>query len=281
MKLSNIDNVNVYGDDRSKRSGMTEYKLHPLLVPLIEKLAKKTLGVWEFKASYRFSSSKDEPFDDVEVLEKGQFAGRIRKGQKYHQRRYQDTIELIHHSIKKERGPQNTNRTTNVDAAYRMARKTFGAKAKSEVLQENYAAVKSVLQMGQYNRFAQYMNGMEHIITQFLEDYENLFVPRLDSLQKTKYEALLKHLEHHKIVNSIDEEKLLIVRIDNGMMDVQDIGSVNKEITTYEEDDPNIPEFIRRKVGILKLIEDGKIVKNVGVKVAGNVFGITPEGVDL
>jgi uncharacterized protein YifE (UPF0438 family) len=281
MKLSNIDNVNVYGDDKYFKPEYAEYTLDPKLVPLISKLAKKMLGVWEFKATQKYRGENE--FDSVDVLHDGQDAGSIYLGGTYRRRGRVDVFELTHHSIKKERGSANTIKTSKEDAAYRLVRKHFGAKSLVTVMREHHEHLKNVLSSNSIStNVAHAMRNLDIQIAEFITSNEETFLKTLVSEEERNiYEHIEKTLNKYNIVRSVKHEDMVVVRVDGNKLYAQDMGSNDKDIVTYADDDSEIPEFMRRKLGMLKLVENGHVIKDVGIKINDNVFGITPEETSL
>ena len=98
----------------------------------------------------------------------------------------------------------------------------------------------------------------------------------LDSLDVKEKEQALDLLKHQQLSNAakalykdVDDRKSLTVFLSDGKYTVQQ-GEVMQD---YESD--TLPEFIKVKVGLLKLVEEKDVVPEVGVRV-GNVYVIRP-----
>lgn len=74
------------------------------------------------------------------------------------------------------------------------------------------------------------------------------------------------------IVTLFKQKQTCMVVLDGGTYIVK---NPNESMCTY--DDTDTPENVRRKIGLLKLVTAGLIIKDVGVRVADNVFVITTD----
>jgi hypothetical protein len=99
------------------------------------------------------------------------------------------------------------------------------------------------------------------------------FVHTLDEATKGEALNLLKHQqlsnEAKKLYTEVESKKCLTVFLSDGKYTVQQ-GEVLQD---YESD--TLPEHIKTKVGLLKLVEEKEVIPEVGVRV-GNLYVVRP-----
>lgn len=99
------------------------------------------------------------------------------------------------------------------------------------------------------------------------------FVETLDQTEKGHAMNLLEYQQKanaaKKLFDEVDNKKCLTVHLTDGKYTVQQ-GEVLQD---YES--ASLPEHIRTKVGLLKLVEEKEVLPEVGVRV-GNVYVIRP-----
>ena len=107
----------------------------------------------------------------------------------------------------------------------------------------------------------------------FAHKHWDEFVSMLSSNERTEALSLLQHQqlanEAKELYQAIDSKKCLTVYLTNGKYTVQQ-GEVLQD---YESD--TLPEHIRTKVGLLKLVENRQVVAEVGVRV-DNLYVVRP-----
>jgi hypothetical protein len=107
----------------------------------------------------------------------------------------------------------------------------------------------------------------------FAHKHWNEFINSLDEKEKGNALDLLKHQqlsnEAKALYKEVDDRKSLTVYLTNGKYTVQQ-GEVLQD---YESE--SLPEHIKTKVGLLKLVENKEVVPEVGVRV-DNLYVIRP-----
>jgi hypothetical protein len=107
----------------------------------------------------------------------------------------------------------------------------------------------------------------------FTRKHWDTFVSMLNDNDRGEALSLLKHQqlanEAKALYNDVENKKCLTVYLSNGKYTVQQ-GEVLQD---YESD--TLPEHIRTKVGLLKLVEEKQVVPEVGVRV-GNLYVVRP-----
>ena len=107
----------------------------------------------------------------------------------------------------------------------------------------------------------------------FAHKHWDEFISMLSGDERTEALSLLQHQqlanEAKALYQAIDSKKCLTVYLTNGKYTVQQ-GEVLQD---YESD--TLPEHIRTKVGLLKLVENKQVVAEVGVRV-DNLYVVRP-----
>jgi len=107
----------------------------------------------------------------------------------------------------------------------------------------------------------------------FAHKHWDEFVSMLSGDERTEALSLLQHQQLANAVRAlykeVDDKKCLTVYLTNGKYTVQQ-GEVLQE---YESD--TLPEHIKTKVGLLKLVENKQVVAEVGVRV-DNLYVVRP-----
>ena len=197
------------------------------------------------------------------------------------------------HNISKQRGDRNTQNTADVKQATKIALACLKAKSDSEVFREKMRhssdIAKSVFhQFGMYNMVA---NMTAHDKLKLLEnmfDYieatEDAFLDQMPPQIKHTYELHVKAKDKVRIVSSVgkyfDAKKDITVFIEGGKWHVNDPNTQippDTCVTTYESDSDKIPEHIRMKVGMLKLVDDHHVIQDVGLRIDASLYRVTPE----
>ena len=101
----------------------------------------------------------------------------------------------------------------------------------------------------------------------------------LSAEHKQEFSKVTQLLRKMEIVHSVDYETGIAVYLEDGKWYTAWFEKQTKtlQVLTYDEDSATIPEHVRNKVGMLKLIDAGNVIENVGMRVQDNLFLITPE----
>jgi hypothetical protein len=286
-KLDNIELPNITYKLRRHELGRYDgYKLmlHPQLVPLIKKLALKKPN-WTFCCECEQEKRNEDTlvFEEVRIIENNRDAGSIATGTKW--RRRGGTV-----TIKKERGPSNTITTTKEDVAFKTALKKFGAKDDGTVLKEKVKEAQGIFNMVSTNHsyFTIYSRGLTqsndkvtmcNSMINFIQDNEKAFLKQLPVGLQPTYNALMDNKQKAEVVNTVGSwkaaKKDITVYIDNDKWRVYNLAGTCDH-WTFDSDSDAIPDHVKRKVGILKLVENQHVVANVGLRIDETLFVITP-----
>jgi hypothetical protein len=292
MKFVNIDLPNVTLAPRRRELGWYDNKelwLQEELVPLIKMLAiKKPDWTFECQDYVNQTSPNAVIFTDVIVKERNRKAGHIDITHVYRRLRRVMRYRVIHDSIKKERGDQHTLTTSKVDQAFKLALKHFGAKTDAQVLDEKNneitQAFRSVSGQNSVSGVVQkYIgsvagNKLFSLMSTYIQNHEKDFMSMLPTDLHKTYTDYFQGFDKHKIVHTVtqqyEDKKTIMVFIDNDKWRIYNLhGTCDHE--TYNSDSDDIPEHVRRKVGMLKLVDNQHVIANVGYRMNETSFLIT------
>ena len=117
-----------------------------------------------------------------------------------------------------------------------------------------------------------------------IEANEDAFLDQMPQQIKHTYELHVKAKDKVRIVSSVgkyfDAKKDITVFIEGGKWHVNDPNTQippETGVTTYEADSDKIPEHIRMKVGMLKLVDDHHVIQDVGLRIDASLYRVTPE----
>ena len=259
------------------------------ITPAIQELMFKLVPMypqWQFRISdgnLRYDRN-NQPYlriDEFTVFHENEEIGVISKA--YYRRDWVITISCRRARAQLKRG--DTIRTKDTAKALSAIKKLFAKRSTSERL--NDACLKTEHFMGQagwqisqkvkaeYDKFSAAM--MEFIHTEgnerfkkFIEDRPQ-WTPAMNAL--LKYEELRGEEEVvSKVSKSYRAGKTCITMLDDGKYVVQ-----RKLEPAVSFTDTTLPEYLRGKIGLLKLINDGQIVGGVGCRISESVFVIVDE----
>ena len=251
--------------------------VHPQLESVIDKLAKKKIGTWEFVATdVRHKDAYSKYFiSDFEVMEKDQRLGSIGTVYKYGRNGKTDVIYITSKNIKKTRGDKNCIKTANPALAIRNVLKYFTP----ETLKEQMREVRENAQMT-FSRVHTRANvELETVVcnsvprsllaTYLVKNLDNYsaFVQTHHPKAMKELERIEEKLRRAEIVNSLSNgEQLTVWLKPSGEVVIGD----TTDIVVYQADE--LPAIVNRKLGMLKLVEDTQTIEGVGMRHNKDVF---------
>jgi len=262
--------------------GDTTYTIYEPLRVLVNKLKRKkpnwTFIVRKGKEGQRVSLEATA-FCAVRVMEDGALLGGVSVVNEYsgRTRGYVDIYKVESKHIKVKRGSKHTAKTTKEAVALRTCFAMLRRDTETEVKERVSMELASVI-----------TNKVSH--TNSLADSETRKLT-LDALSYAKANreafstAFPKHVSTFIKMDSLAEEADIVNRISTGQKVV--LVADNAKLRVFAADgtklfedalDGNaLPEWVRRKFGLLKLVIAGQFVRDVGVRVTETVFAITTE----
>ena len=250
------------------------FVIHPFIKPLVEAVALAH-PTWILKGkNYKLFSTGSQILGarEVVITEKREEIGRISMGL-YNER---NCFVIGNERIDKSRKRGSSIRTTDMKKAIKQINKFVTRKSVLEMLvaaQEQASHVAwSVTSSKDKIIGATYNKMMPTIIKLLLEQWDTLN-PQLNITDEERHN-FPKEVNESRLANEIYDCRskgggwvVLINELDYA---VQKGKGGEVKVFTSEQ----LPDFIRRGVGMLKLVEDSQIVEGVGLKVNTNTFFI-------
>ena len=271
LKLDNVI-IEIHDDGKGNK---VEAVVDDYLAPLIEALALKN-PEWKFEATYTSRKLVDSgviyTVERMKVINKYEEIGQVgldytRAGKRFY---------INNHRVENMRERGSGVKTTDLNKALRHVDKFFGLKDLEEKLEE---AKNQAYNMGsnvareKYYIYQNIWRSLEEPARQFiLENMEAFTAATKDVNAVEKFPEALHEMDNANFVSElIRKDKTYLVLID-GMNYSMAFGKKPSETMTSEQ----LPTFIRQGVGMLKLVEVGNIITNIGLRVAENTFVVLP-----
>jgi len=248
-------------------------KAHTLLRQTIVKLAPM-YPLWQFVVP---RVNMGDEVSTFEVMLNGQKLGSI--GRVYHGRDY--VIAVGNHRISENRTRGSEYKTKDVDKAVLKVKKTFFPRNPNERLSEAAKEADRFLNQQESGK-TRALNKHEYRISEAMMEYAKgagyaAFLTYVSDMEPRLRDGVLAHIQGEKElqmeVKSIEEIRrqfdrqiaALIVR-DSGKYLVR----IDDNVQIY--DDNTLPESMRGKLGMLKLVDAGFFLSDVGCRVNDEVF---------
>lgn len=259
----------------------TTYTIYEPLRILVNKLKRKKPN-WTFivriKEEKRITM-QSTAFCSVRVVEDGAVLGAVSVGHEYSGRAKcsLDTYKVVSKHIKTKRGSRHTAKTTKEAVALRTCFAMLRRDTETEVKERVSMELASVI-----------ANKVSHTNSLAESEVRKLTLDAL-SYAKANREAFStmypKHLttfltidslaEETDIVNKISTREKVVLVADNTKLRV--FAGDGTKLFEDDLDGNALPEWVRRKFGLLKLVAAKQFVRDVGVRVTDTVFAITTE----
>jgi hypothetical protein len=191
---------------------------------------------------------------------------------------------IVNHRINDMRERGRGMKTIHLDKAIKHVAKYFGKKTLTEQLAEAQEKTRNCL--AEVVREREYAlsntwSKLEKNLMNFVEaNYEAFVLSAVREGKESTHISLLPiKLEERSVANKLKEEfnnrETYIVFINGVDYCIQKGDSTSLEIKSSEE----LPDFMRRAVGLLKLVEDGTLIPNAGIRVNDFTFLVAPNNV--
>jgi predicted ribosome quality control (RQC) complex YloA/Tae2 family protein len=181
---------------------------------------------------------------------------------------------------KRERG--DSDKTKDINKALKILAKSFGAKTISERMKEAFEQCEdrvgsiTTQKATRFNdEYRSLVNGLrKHLMVDKWEEIKQI---AMDSgVDLTVLDRLPNTYEDYKIAQEIDEcvehKKGVVVIIHGNDYAVQSFATANADPTIEMLSTETLPDWIKRGVGMLKLVEPHNMVGNVGYKISDGAF---------
>ncbi len=255
------------------------FALPPIMGFLI--LAAQEFPTWKFEVSRvgSYSSSKEQFVYATRVMvfnERGVHNGRIElESYGYHS----TDVEFYNERISRDAQRGNCKRTSKQDVALKLLRKWFTEPPLPERMETAQEEVASLLS----NRAYVFKNNAKHTQNMALGLLREYVIDNIDTLWgiTPEFQSHIKAnpsftLEHFKVVmndmdiaESVMREKCLTVLIEDGKYIVRR-GNSSVSVMTSDQ----LSESMRRAIGMLKLVDDGQFVRDMGFRAKENLYYI-------
>jgi hypothetical protein len=277
MNTLNLSNV-VFNEELEKHREKVA-GVHHIIEPVISRLA--TLNpLWTFVAMGRsYSMGDNYKVSDFIVKLDGEVLGTI--GTSYMGSRGQ-VIAIANDRIGKGRQRSDSYRTQDAEKAVLMAKKMFGKMNPNERIQKAKDAAERVVTRASWNKERERNNHKGMVQGEMLRWAESKgYAMFLEFVEKeassTTRNTISNSIEKLEV---LDTEMKTIEKVQEQFgnnktaLVVKDLGKylvkVGDKVDMY--DDNTLPQDMRMKVGMLKLVEDEQYLTDIGCKVTSEIF---------
>ena len=271
-----LDNV-ILGMHDDGKGGKVEGTVDTYIEPLIEELAIKH-PEWKFEQQYarrNFVGGSGEvawTYERMKVMDKYEEIGQIgidytRAGKRFW---------INNHRVEGMRERGSGVKTTDIKKAIRHVDKFFGRKNLNEKLAEARDKARNVIEnisREKYYKHQGVWGAIQDDARKYIAENIQAFMAATNNHKKAEeFPVAVQELEHaNNVRNMTNSNKSYLVFIE-GMNYSVSLGQSLPEIMTSEE----LPAFIRMGVGMLKLVEDGVLITNIGFRVDESTFVVLP-----
>jgi len=273
MNIFEFNNVTLSPEVVKQGYVKGNLKAHTLLKQTIVKLAPM-YPLWQFVVP---RVNMGDEVSTFEVMTNGQKLGSITR--MYHGRDY--VVAVTNHRISESRTRGSEYKTKDVDKAVLKVKKTFFPRNPKELISEAQKEADRFLNSQEHGK-TRALSKHEHSIGTTMMEYVKgagyaAFLTYVSNMEPRLRDGVLAHIQGEKElqmeVKSIEEIRrqfenqiaALIVR-DSGKYLVR----IDDNVQIY--DDNTLPESMRGKLGMLKLVDAGFFLSDVGCRVNDEVF---------
>jgi len=270
-----LDNVIIEMHDDGKGNKI-EAVVDDYLAPLIEALAIKN-PEWKFEATYtsrRNRSGANLMFTGVrmKVINKYEEIGQVgldytRAGKRFY---------INNHRVENMRERGSGVKTTDLNKALRHVEKFFGLKDLEEKLEEAKNQAHNIISNVAREKYYGYQNiwrSLEEPARKFILENMEAFTAATKNINAVeKFPEALREMDNANFVSELIHKNQTYLVLIDGMNYSVALGKHPSETMASEQ----LPTFIRQGVGMLKLVENGMIITNIGLRVAENTFVVLP-----
>jgi len=274
LELSNVVFHEELEKHRSKVVGV-----HHIIEPVVSRLA--TLNpLWTFVAMGRtYNISDNYKVTEFVVKLDGETLGQI--GTSYMGNRGQ-VIAITNDRIGRNRQRSDAYRTQDAEKAVLMAKKMFGKMNPAERIDKAKDAAERVVTRASWNKerersqlkslinnemLAWVQTGGYAMFIEYIEKEAQLTTARTIKNSIEKVDVLNTEMQTiERVQAEFGKNKTALVVRDSGKYLVK----VGDNVELY--DDNSLPQDMRMKVGMLKLVEDEQYLTDVGCKVTSEIF---------
>lgn len=260
-----------------------------MLTELVSKLVVDK-PEWQFHVySYKTNQTGQKEFglvwNSVSILSPyGQNLGAVTYSHRWGKHGRTDTLEVHNHRVSAARERANCFSTSDVKAAIREVKKSFYEKTVDELLEEAHTEARSAIAEAQrIPKHAvritkrEFEGRDDQLVDYVIDHHKEHFSAWLDAKRGWASGRTLEMMDamanNHNILDTVEEVErafrsnrtALIIKNQGGY-----ILRIDKEVKLC--DDSTLPENIKAKLGMLKLVEKSQVISNVGCRVNEETF---------
>jgi hypothetical protein len=274
--LSPYPNVILHEELANKPSHPhNTYTMHPMLAQLLDVLAVK-YSQWVFKCnSVREREPNKVTIMAFSVLDKGSVVGKVGLDTRYHRSRGSEMCYKIYNErISKARERGSSTLTTNIKQAVRVIESFFTPAPIRERMTDLCLLGRNNLSMEQRRVERDYRNQHQEVsphIKEYIDAHREHMLQWLPTDVAAKVVSTFELRDKAKEVHRMSEDanQMLTVLIEGDKYTVLHNGN----ISVLQQD--HLPHDMRQRLGMLKLVESGEALPNVGVRMRPDAFMIT------
>ena len=281
-----IEGVSLHNVSVSKRTAAgcaqknaTSIPVAPSLLPVLLAVASKKLDKWKIVAYS--DGDRCERIDGFNVYEDGEKLGNV-----YAYTRWRAAsgntpiISVTSPRIHKDRSPRDSVETKDSKLAIRTVMKYFIKKSIEERMSECCNDARTVLMdvSSQANRAVSrhlFMGDVGATLPLFIVDklpeLKRHIAQHAPAVDLTALDGLTAVVENKSVVDSVASCDVVVL-VEGSLWRVK---RKNLAVETVAPEDA--PEWMRRKVSMLKLVEDTQAIKDVGIRVTEKIYYILGE----
>jgi hypothetical protein len=269
-----LDNV-ILGMHDDGKGGKVEGTMDTYIEPLIEELAIKH-PEWKFGHDHARRNHVGDgkvawTYERLKVMDKYEELGQIgidytRAGKRFW---------ISNHRVEAMRERGSGVKTTDIKKAIRHVDKFFGRKNLNEKLAEARDKARNVIEnisRDKYYKHQGVWNAIQNDARKYIVENIQAFMAATKHSQAESFPEAVQELDHANNVREITNGNKSYLVFIEGMNYSVSLGQRLPEIMTSEE----LPAFIRMGVGMLKLVENGVLITNVGFRVDESTFVVLP-----
>jgi len=273
MNIFEFNNVTLSPEAVKQGYNKGNLKAHTLLKQTIVKLAPM-YPLWQFVVPHVNMGDEVQVF---KVMASGEELGTISR--MYHGKGY--VVTVSNHRITESRTRGSEYKTKDVDKAVLKVKKTFAPRNPKERLEEAHKEAKRFLHRQEHGKEQELSTHKYRIKEAMLSytmgaGYEG-FLAHVHTLEPRVRDSLLGSIQDQEqlrmevksieeIRRQFDNEITALVVRDSGKYLVR----INDNVQIY--DDNTLPESMKGKLGMLKLVDAGFFLSDVGCRVNDEVF---------
>jgi hypothetical protein len=283
--------VSRYIRDKQRDDGVTvtEADLGPMVAdtPLLGELVSKLVvdkPNWQFEVFHFYPSAHNNciAYRCVNIKnQSGEVLGIVEAGTRYGRTGSVQTVEVYNNRISKERERSRGFSTKDVKAALRAINKQFYDKTTDELVREALSEASDAFSHTRHT-FRVRVNkpkneladlAVEYVIENDKEGFATFVDTKEKKLSGTTMNMIVDMVEAETHLRTIDEimglfkqeRTALVIRNQGGY-----ILRIDNDVKLC--DDSSLPENIKPKLGMLKLVEKGQVISNTGCRVNEETF---------